>query len=296
MHAIELAQLAAVFARYSPAVVKHRIAPPRTSQQQYWLQSKYRHEFWSNRLAAHRQEIQNLGVTHRRKSWLRVLPILEEILLSEPLTRCIAHHANVLNEQMIDCDFSTLTASVLASHIEARHRCLHLLVFGEGLSVEHSVRLNRIRREMEYYTDSVLGTMPVLSNSESLCFDPFWTEQMKQGCTPNNGQCDIDSRGLHLDNIRHALIPTVANKLSATLPCSPTNQRIGDAVLGLVPPEAFDSFGLIKSLQLASITNQVADSCLSDKFFQPTSPSDLSQLIVTQRPTPKSPATDQRRW
>ncbi len=295
MHAIELAQMATIFARFSPAMVAYRLTPPREAQQQYWLQSKFRHEFWSCRLAAHRQEIQNMGVTHRRKSWLRIIPVLEEILISEPLTRCIAYHARLLAEQLIDSDFSTLANSALSSHIEARHRCLHLLVFGEGLSVEHSVRLNRIRRELECFTDSILGTLAPIDQTESICFDAFWTEQMRQSTTSSLAG-GLDARGLHLDSIRHSLGPTIRNKLSASLACTPTNQKIADAVMGFLPSAAFDSFGLVKSIQLSSITADSADSCLSDKFFEPPSPTDISQLIVSNRPTSKSSASENRRW
>ncbi len=162
MHALDLAELATIVARYSPTMIAHRSAPPRSCQQRYWLEAKFRHDFWSSKLATHRQEIQCLGVTHRRHCWQRILPIMEDILVAEPLTRCIAYHARLLADRSIDSDFSTLANSVLSSHIEARHRCLHLLVFGEGLSVEHSVRLNRIRRELESFSDSLLGTLQPL--------------------------------------------------------------------------------------------------------------------------------------
>lgn len=295
MHAIELAQLATTLARYSPSMIAHRLTPPRDAQQQYWLQSKFRHEFWSCRLASHRQEIQNMGVTHRRKSWLRIIPVLEEILISEPLTRCVAYHAKLLSEQLIDPDFSTLANSALSSHIEARHRCLHLLVFGEGLSVEHSVRLNRIRRELECYTDSILGTLAPTNSADSICFDAFWTEQMRQSTTSSLAG-GLDARSLHLDSIRHSLRPTIANKLSSSMPCTPTNQKIADAVIGFWPSEVFDSFGLVKSIQHSSITSQSTEGCLSNKFFEPASPTDISQMIVTHRPTSKSSASENRRW
>lgn len=296
MHAIDLAELATLVARYSPTMLAHRIVPPREAQQQFWLQSKYRHEFWSSRLAAHRQDIQRLGVTHRRQSWLRIVPIMEDILISEPLTRCIAHHARLLAEHSVDADFSTLANSTLSSHVEARHRCLHLLVFGEGLSVEHSVRLNRIRREMESFTDSILSCLDALDSADSICFDPFWTQQMRDGSRGLGSNCLVDTRLLHLESIRLALRPTLSGKLSTTLPCTPTNQRIMDAILGLLGPNCFDSLGVIKSAALATILHPSNESTLSGEFFSPPKTSSISQLIVSQRPSQKSSASEKPRW
>lgn len=296
MHALDLAELATIVARYSPNMIAHRSAPPRSRQQQYWLESKFRQDFWCSKLAAHRQEIQCLGVTHRRQCWQRIIPIIEDILVSEPLTRCVAYHAHILADQMIDVDFSTLANSVLSSHIEARHRCLHLLVFGEGLSVEHSVRLNRIRRELECYTDSLLTTLTPLEKARSLYFDAFWAGQMRDYA---NGFADtvwIDSRGLHLDCLRRSLRPSMANRLAATLPCSSANGKIHAAVLGFMAPELFDSFGIPQGLRAARLTAESTESSSLVELFENPLSATITQLMSPQRPAPESSAAEHRRW
>jgi hypothetical protein len=294
MHALDLAELAANVARYTPSMIAHRCAPPRQRQQQYWLEAKFRHDFWSSKLATHRREIQCLGVSHRRQSWQRILPIMEDILVSEPLTRCVAYLALVLADQSIDVDFSTLANSVLSSHIESRHRCLHLLVFGEGLSVEHSVRLNRIRRELESYTDSVLGTLPPLESAQHICFDPLWMANMRDQ-PMNQVTAHIDTRVLHLDCLRRALRPTMVRRLCATIPCTGANSKIHAAVLGFFPSNMFDSLGTPWTVQAAHLKAESVESTPVTELFEAPPSTTITQLMGVKRPSPQSPS-EHRRW
>jgi hypothetical protein len=296
MHALDLAELAAIVARYSPNMIAHRTAPPRVCQQKYWLEAKFRHDFWSSKLATHRQEVQCLGVTHRRQCWQRILPIIEDILVSEPLTRSIAYHARLLADQLIDVDFSTLANSVLSSHIEARHRCLHLLVFGEGLSVEHSVRLNRIRRELEGYTDGLLATFPVLESARSICFDAGWTRQMRDHANGFANTAWIDARGLHLDCLRQSLRPSMARRLAATLPCSASNSKIHVAVMGFLANDIFDSLGMPLGERMARLIAESKESSPAAEFFESPQATTITQLMSPLRPSSESSASENRRW
>lgn len=296
MHALELAELATVFARFSPGLLAGRIVPPRPAQQQYWLQAKFRHEFWSGRLANHRQEIQTGGVTHRRQSWQKIIPIIEDVLLSEPLTRCLAYHAGLLAEKLIDPDFSTLANSALASHIEARHRCLHLLVFGEGLSVEYSVKLNRLRREMEYINDTILTSMEQLHAQQSVCFDEFWTQHQRQASPTPSVTEQVNTRLLQLECIRLTIRPSVTQHLSASLPCTPANQQVAGAVLNLLPATAFDSLGLPTSALQSRLAAQSSEATLGSQLFTPLSSTSIAHYLVSHRPASTGPTTSNSRW
>jgi hypothetical protein len=242
MHAIELADLAATFVRYIPAQVAVRCQPHRNATQAYWLTSRYRHENWIARLSQHRDAIQRPGTSFRARQWHDVLPVIQEVLLSEVLTRCLAYHANMLDEVNIDHDFCGLADSSLAAHIEARNRCLHLIVFGQGLSVEHAVQLNRLRRLMENFTDQLLSMMAPLKNCGVFCFesDSVLAAQQQGRNTDRNfswvaAQTTLLARDLEVA-FRNGVDGRSANPRQ--------NQHISRSVLQLMPSDFFDSLGV----------------------------------------------------
>ena len=180
-----------------------------------------------------------------------ILPTLEEILTSEPLVRVIAYLAAILETRAADGDWSALAHSVLASHIEARHRCLNLMVFGYGFPVEQAVRLNRLRRLMEFFNDSLISSLPPIGNVDLYGFDiPLVQHQQKQFRNYPVSE--------PIDQVRvQSLVSTIDQSLRRDHNHPAANPRlnenIAEAVLGLMPPELFDSFGLAHSrAQLAT--------------------------------------------
>ena len=171
-----------------------------------------------------------------------ILPTLEEILTSEPLARVIAYLAAILETRAADGDWSALAHSVLASHIEARHRCLNLMVFGYGFPVEQAVRLNRLRRLMEFFNDSLISSLPPIGNVDLYGFDiPLVQHQQKQFRNYPVSE--------PIDQVRvQSLVSTIDQSLRRDHNHPAANPRlnenIAEAVLALMPPELFDSFGL----------------------------------------------------
>ena len=105
MHALQLIEFAAAFSRHSEACVLTGQPLRREAANSYWLNCRYRHDLWSASLNKHRKAIQKEHSELQSRSWYEVLPTIHEILLSEPLTRCITQLALVLEEREIDSDF-----------------------------------------------------------------------------------------------------------------------------------------------------------------------------------------------
>src|SRR4029453_16328671 len=86
MHARELAELAALVAVHSPVLIHGQGRAPHSSIEQYWTASKCRLDRWGRllrQLAAAACEPQPPATL----SWARIRPLLEEILVTELLTR-----------------------------------------------------------------------------------------------------------------------------------------------------------------------------------------------------------------
>ncbi len=247
MHSIELTSLAATFVRTAESQLALGTAVDKRAAESYWLAARYRHEFWSGRLADHRAAIQRPGISHRHACWQEILPVLQEVLISEPLTRCLAYQAKILEEFGIDQDLAGLASSALGAHLESRHRCLHLIVFGTGLSPELAVALNRLRRLMEHFNDQLLILLRPIDGLPTYAFDCQTTaiSQRQLGLARTSAFL----RSLHTCVLRSWLASTCSREYG--LSAKPANPRLNTlmsrAVLQMLPHELFDSFGLPRS-------------------------------------------------
>lgn len=252
MHALKLTDLAIVFARHAMSQYQLGALPPRELGNSYWLASRFRHEEWSGRLASHRIEIQRPGVSHRSGCWHTVYPVMQEVLLAEPLARLLAYFGNILqtrtrrSKPTASGDFASLAETTCQSHIEARNRCLNLIVFGQGLSVEHATRLNHLRRQMELLTDQLLATLPQHASIDEYGFDTEKILEMHHSlfdAPEPSQQLKIFTLGLA------ANLATLRADLDQRAGSPRLNGRVGSVVLKFFPPEAFDSFGVAKNFE-----------------------------------------------
>jgi hypothetical protein len=241
MHAIEIADLAGTFVSGTPAQYALRLPPAGSAPQGYWLTTQFRHEEWMRQLALHRDSIQQPGLSRRLRNWTAILPVLQEILLSEPLSRVVAYHAAVLELFGLDREFSPLATSALATHIEARNRCLHLIVFGQGMPVEDAVRLNRLRRSLERYTDELLACLPAL---QTCALYGFEAKQL----TAMQAQAGSPLRQSTWTNLQvvcsaEAMWRTIRHDLDWRSGNARLNYLLSQDVLRLINTGSFDSFG-----------------------------------------------------
>lgn len=294
MHAIELIDLAATFVRHAEAQVALRTNLSKEAMHGFWLTCRYRHDGWSARLAAHRAAIQKEGASERNRLWYEILPVLQEILLSEPLTRCVAHQAVVLEEAGIELDFAALAQSALSAHVEARHRCLHLIVFGNGLSTNMAVRLNRLRRISEQYTDQLLAALRSTQKSDVCSFDALATSAIRAKMQ-SSGSWDTCCR-LHTAGLAHWYIRTSALDLDYRKGDARQNSRLAQTVLGLLPETMFDGFGVPISHHFSSFlrdsdseSSQKSQAAMSGSLNSPL------DLIASGRHIPSVPSSA-RRW
>ncbi len=280
MHALKLTDLAILFARHAMSQFQLGCLPPREYGNSYWLASRFRHEEWSGRLASHRMAIQRPGVSHRSSCWWSIYPVMQEVLLAEPLTRLLAYFGSVQQtctrkaKPSASSDFAALAETTCQSHTEARNRCLNLIVFGQGLSAEHATQLNRLRRSMEVLTDQLLATLPQHTSVEQYGFDVAQIRETHHAlfAAPEPSQ-QLKIFTLALSAQLGALRPELDQRAgSARL-----NGRLGSVVLKLFPPEAFDSFGVAKNFEAI----RVFGDGISDQLNE-TQPAPSSHLTPQQ--------------
>ncbi|HBE72200.1 MAG TPA: hypothetical protein DDW52_29040 [Planctomycetaceae bacterium] len=254
MHAFHLANLAVSFSHQAITLHKIGTLPSRQSSNSYWLASRFRHEEWSGQLARHRLEIQRPGVSHRAARWNQILPVIQEVLLAEPLARFIAYFAEIQQSRVGShpaessdepaSDFASLAATTCNAHIEARNRCLNLIVFGQGLAAEQAERLNKLRHEMEYLSDQLLATLPQRHALDFYAFDLPNVEETHSAIF-GSGKPDAHLR-IQLVALR-LYLEKVWQNLDPRTGCGRLNQRVAKVMLKMFSTDLFDSFGLPKS-------------------------------------------------
>lgn len=226
-------------------MVQQKIIPSDTAAHAFWLNSRYRFEIWNRRLGDHRAAIDRPGTSHRTRKWYEVLPVLQEILLTEPLARCIGYIGRALDDRNVESDFSPLVHSIFHAHAEARHRCLNLVVFGHGLPVEQAVKLNRLRRSLETYNDQLLACLPVASGLPQFAFDFERVQQAQTRFSPH--PFVVNKAALHLQSLSLALTRHLRHELDPRVVNARLNGKLTATVLSLLPAPLFDSFGVAKT-------------------------------------------------
>jgi hypothetical protein len=252
MHCIELAELAAHLAYRTPIAFVLRASIAETPLTQYWIQSRQRLEHWHRGLSEY-SLLESAGRPLAMQAWWNDYePMLEEIVVTDVLTRIFAALGMGIDTVTDQREVEPITHSVFLSHLEARNRVLQLLLFGRGGSVDQSMRLNRLRRACERWTDRLLAPITVLNHKatayafdgqRSLAYAQEWREE------PSD-----ESKRMAAWLGQAALQATLHSRTSSRVFLPESNRAVVHAVIACLPHEYFDSYGLLKSPTLAKLT------------------------------------------
>src|SRR5436190_13800894 len=171
MHARELAELAALVAVHSPAIIHGSGRVPHSVSEQYWAASKCRLDRWGRLL---RQLTASTDQTLRPATlaWPRVRPVLEEILATEILTRLWTATAAAYDSARSDQELEPVARNIFSGHLDARRRLLTLLADGRVITLPDAVKLNHLRRRVERWTDMLLAHLAGMIDINEFAFEP----------------------------------------------------------------------------------------------------------------------------
>jgi len=258
MHARELVELAAMVSSHGSVLIRGREPIPAQGIERYWTASKIRLDRWSRRLRL---------FTHSEAD-IDVLGTLEEILTSEMLTR-------VWTAVLCACDRSRGTdqsepvaRSVWIGHSEARHRVLTLMARGDRLGGESAIRLNRLRRRVECWTDVLMGRLGNIHGVGEFAFDPrramdFADDLRRRGAATSGAR-------LVWPLLTASLQEAFRRELCPESPNADLNAQVAAAVLSCFPADRFDSLGLPLSLWRMRLAAAQADTlAMVDRLLGP---------------------------
>ena len=189
------------------------------------------------------------GSAYQIRSWWRDhVVVMEEVLVTEMLTRVIAALATGMEAESEADEISPVTHAVHLTHMEARNRVQQIMLFGRGNSVSDAVRLNRLRQGVERWTDAMIGRMSVRTKrafkyaNDRRRAAEFANEMRSYGQGPaRNTAAWLMNTAMH-DMLRRR------SSEKAALP--EANRAVAKSVMLMLRPDLFDSVGVLKSLWL----------------------------------------------
>jgi len=257
MHARELIELAGLVSAHGPVLVRTSGRISEQSIEGYWTASKSRLDRWGRTLKRLSSEIPDAARPTSPSEWPLVRGVLEEIITGEVLTRVWSAVVYAYDRYRGTDQAEPITRSVLAGHLEARHRVLALLVSGPRIDVERAVGLNRLRRRTERWTDLLVGHLIGLEKVSQFAVDPNRAEQFADDlrCRTRTGGGRF-AWPLLLASLRAAF----GHGLSPSSPNGDLNARIAASILSSFQPELFDATGLFRSAWLVRLANVAEDA------------------------------------
>ena len=207
-----------------------RLSP--SAVQEYWTDSKCRLDRWAHSLKSFANDPATNDPEARRALWPRVRGVLEEILVSEMLTRVWTAVLCGCDRRRGSLEAEPVARSVLIGHLEARHRALTFLVQGPNVDMEAAVRLNQVRRRVERWTDVLIGRLAGKDDFGEFAFDA-------ERASDFGRDLQFQSRragGRHVWALTLASLRTAFCRcLSPNAPNGDLNARIASSVLACFP-------------------------------------------------------------
>jgi hypothetical protein len=268
MHCRELVELAALASAHGLVLVRSGAASlPIEGLGQYWSASKCRLDRWTSVMkristpAPSAAPLARLALDIGEEA--PPLPdgylksVLEEILMSDVLTRVWTAVLAAFDRRHGGAENAPIAERILLGHAEARNRALTLLVHGPGISSHEALALDRLRRRTERWTDLLIGHVCDEHDVSEFAANPEVAREFAEDLRNHRGwSSENQAWQLVLASLRAAFRQGVA----AVSPNSDLNRQIAAGVLACLPPELFDSTGLLRSLWMTRISHAADDA------------------------------------
>ncbi len=257
-----LVELAATVAYHGEAFLRSTASVSRKGIESYWLASRNRIDAWSAGLKQLETEVQRqeaeeavLAAGQRESIWDDLLPLAEEVLASEILTRVWAALGCAFDARTQTDDVAPFVRSALVSHLESRHRMLRFVMERSELSSERIRHIDRIRRQAERWTDVLLGYLIHYTDIREFAFDDNRVEDFALSLRNPSSSTDM-VKSLLLVSLRTTFGPG----FSGACPHPQLNGEICQAVLSCFAADVLDAIGPFQSVWEVRLSQTADDT------------------------------------
>ena len=135
MNANDSAELAANLALYSPELVRKATLITDFALAEYWEASRDRQSSWWRAVTEWRHGIHS--PEDAIDAWPAIKPVIEEMLVSELLTRVWSALADVHDHAYREPVYQPIARNILIAHVDVRNRIWSMLLNDLSLSLIH---------------------------------------------------------------------------------------------------------------------------------------------------------------
>ncbi|HMO14796.1 MAG TPA: hypothetical protein PKD64_06495 [Pirellulaceae bacterium] len=235
MHASQLAVLGAWIAgRADEIALDNQISLE--NQIDYWVNNKARFDRWHRTLKVFHSDITYPQPLH--DPWPAISLVVEEIVVSELLTRV---WGAVLNQQSISkgvSDFAGIAKGSLVGHVEVRNRAIHLLLRANDDAVPVVTQLHKYVNRIERWTDLWLSLFPNVEQAAEFAFVADRVQDFK--FDEEQSALDVHVDAVSKSQQANLMLSSFARSIENVRPRAANpdlNQRIADSVLTALPSQ-----------------------------------------------------------
>lgn len=145
-------ELAAFVSMHGPRLIARGQGVSAGVLNRYWIAAKGRWERWMAVLKRFSLAASG-GAPPANPSWPRVRGVIQQVLLSDVPTRVWTAALAGSDHERGVCEAEPVARSVLMAHADARCRAMRLLLHTPGVSTDDALRLNRLRRQTDRWSD-----------------------------------------------------------------------------------------------------------------------------------------------
>lgn len=264
MHARQHVRLAALIASHGPVFEKPNVRFSSASLTQYWTAAKRRLDAWEKAFGQLEHEAQRgadapgpAAADEQHDNEVSMRPVVEEVLLSEVLTRVWTAACQQYDEGARDELVAPIARSVFLGHQEARRLALTVLVGSLGVTPREVRRLNVLRQKCERWTDLFLAQLVRHPAAGELAFDVArLTEFAEQVTQESDAGLSAAASSLTTASLQAAL----QRGITEEVPNPKLNEQIAGGVLACLPGHFVDSTGPLGSLWAIRIEHTTSDT------------------------------------
>lgn len=246
MHSVLLVDLAAVVSEHGPAILygRNTLAPEALTQ--YWAATHACFGLWHQAMGRYSCAEKTNNHHAIEEWWSDHTAVMEEILVSEILTRVVAALGAGMDERSSEEEISPVTHAILLNHLEASNRVHQIILKARGTAATKAANLNRVRQGIERWTDVLIGRMSIRNSAPvQYAIDPDRaTEYAKEASLQGHGVTRRTSNALMNLSMRDM----ISRRLSSEPALPAANREVSRSVMLMLRPELFDSIGALKSL------------------------------------------------
>ena len=260
MYLREYAETAALSVVNAEVIIRGNGLLPNINLQEYWQNARHRLTGWRRRLDRCSDWTRGFLPEESQVHWDRALRVLQEVFVSEILTRVWAGVLTAADRQRGVSHAEPIARSVFVSHLQLRRRALEFMLDCPDSSLTEIARIDRVRRRCERWNDMFLGPLLAEHPVAEFCFEPDRSDPLEAGSLSASSAPDrLIAWKLVLAGVRKALPRSESTRVFDP----ETSKAILASVVGVFPPSAPQTIGIAGSSWQGSTQRDARTSGLS---------------------------------